>query len=155
MEIQIGSMSPDDWNEVRRIYLEGIATGDATFETDAPAWDRWDATHRPGERFVAREGGAVLGWAALSPVSDRCVYGGVAEVSVYVAAAARGNGLGVALLRHLSREPRQRGAPRTAGLSGSGPPGAPRETTGGLARRASPRTAQRPVRGLTRLGLSL
>jgi phosphinothricin acetyltransferase len=101
MEIQIGSMSPDDWNDVRRIYLEGIATGDATFETDAPAWDRWDATHRPGERFVARGGGAVLGWAALSPVSDRCVYGGVAEVSVYVAAAARGNGLGVALLRRL------------------------------------------------------
>ena len=101
MEIQIGSMSPDDWNDVRRIYLEGIATGDATFETDAPAWDRWDATHRPGERFVARGGGAVLGWAALSPVSDRCVYGGVAEVSVYVAAVARGNGLGVALLRRL------------------------------------------------------
>lgn len=101
MEIQIGSMSPDDWNDVRRIYLEGIATGDATFETDAPAWDRWDATHRPGERFVARGGGAVLGWAALSPVSDRCVYGGVAEVSVYVAAAARGNGLGVALLQRL------------------------------------------------------
>jgi phosphinothricin acetyltransferase len=101
MEIQIGSMSSDDWNDVRRIYLEGIATGDATFETDAPAWDRWDATHRPGERFVARGGGAVLGWAALSPVSDRCVYGGVAEVSVYVAAAARGNGLGVALLQRL------------------------------------------------------
>lgn len=101
MEIQIGSMSPDDWNDVRRIYLEGIATGDATFETEAPGWDRWDATHRPGERFVARGDGAVLGWAALSPVSDRCAYGGVAEVSVYVAAAARGNGLGAALLQRL------------------------------------------------------
>src|SRR6185503_10929895 len=93
VEIRIASMSPDDWNDVRRIYLEGIATGDATFETEAPAWDRWDATHRPGERFVARGDGAVLGWAALSPVSDRCAYGGVAEVSVYVAASARGNGL--------------------------------------------------------------
>ena len=73
----------------------------ATFETEAPAWERWDATHRPGERFVARESTTVLGWAALSPVSDRCVYGGVAEVSVYVAAAARGRGVGLALLRRL------------------------------------------------------
>lgn len=101
MEIRIESMSPDDWGDVRRIYLEGIATGDATFETDAPTWERWDATHRPGERFVAREGAVLHGWAALSPVSDRCVYGGVAEVSVYVAAAARGKGVGVALLRRL------------------------------------------------------
>jgi phosphinothricin acetyltransferase len=101
MEVRIASMSPDDWNDVRRIYLEGIATGDATFETEAPEWDRWDATHRPGERFVARDDGAILGWAALSPVSDRCVYGGVAEVSVYVAAAARGRGVGVSLLQRL------------------------------------------------------
>ena len=101
MEIRIESMSPDDWGDVRRIYLEGIATGDATFETDAPTWERWNAAHRPGERFVAREGGVLRGWAALSPVSDRCVYGGVAEVSVYVAAAARGKGVGVALLRRL------------------------------------------------------
>lgn len=101
MGLHIDSMSPEDWDDVRRIYLEGIATGDATFETEAPAWERWDATHRPGERFVARDGGAVLGWAALSAVSDRCVYGGVAEVSVYVAAAARGKGIGAALLQRL------------------------------------------------------
>lgn len=94
-------MTPKDWAEVRAIYLEGIATGDATFETEAPAWERWDATHRPGERFVARESGAILGWAALSAVSDRCVYGGVAEVSVYVAAAARSKGVGAALLQQL------------------------------------------------------
>ena len=94
-------MTRADWDEVRAIYMEGIATGDATFETEAPAWDRWDATHRKGERFVAREGGAILGWAALSAVSDRCVYGGVAEVSVYVAASARGKGVGSALLRQL------------------------------------------------------
>jgi len=94
-------MTPKDWAEVRAIYLEGIATGDATFETEAPPWERWDATHRSGERFVAWEGGAILGWAALSAVSDRCVYGGVAEVSVYVAAAARGKGVGAALLQQL------------------------------------------------------
>jgi phosphinothricin acetyltransferase len=91
----------EDWGDVRRIYLEGIATGDATFETEAPTREHWDAAHRPGERFVARGSGAVLGWAALSPVSDRCVYGGVAEVSVYVAPTARGKGVGVALLRRL------------------------------------------------------
>jgi len=101
MSFRLEAMAPGDWAEVRAIYLEGIATGDATFETEAPAWERWDASHRPGERFVAREGGAVLGWAALSSVSDRCVYGGVAEVSVYVAAAARGKGIGAALLRQL------------------------------------------------------
>jgi len=101
VEIRIEWMTPDDWSEVRRIYLEGIATGDATFETEAPPWERWDATHRPGERFVAREGRSVLGWAALSAVSDRCVYGGVAEVSVYVATAARGKGVGAALLQRL------------------------------------------------------
>lgn len=100
-DARLEAMTPADWTEVRAIYLEGIATGNATFETEAPAWERWDATHRPGERFVAREGGKVLGWAALSPVSDRCVYGGVAEVSVYVAASARGKGLGLALLRQL------------------------------------------------------
>jgi phosphinothricin acetyltransferase len=101
LSFRLEAMARTDWAEVRAIYVEGIATGDATFETEAPAWERWDATHRPGERFVAREGGAILGWAALSAVSDRCVYGGVAEVSVYVAAAARGKGVGSALLRQL------------------------------------------------------
>ena len=101
MDVNIESMSPDDWDDVRRIYAAGIATGDATFETEAPPWDRWDATHRPAERFVARSDGAVLGWAALSPVSDRCVYGGVAEVSVYVSPDARGKGVGAALLHRL------------------------------------------------------
>ena len=101
MSFRLEAMTPKDWTEVRAIYLEGIATGDATFETEAPAWERWDASHRPGERFVAREGDTVLGWAALSAVSDRCVYGGVAEVSVYVAAGARGKGVGAALLRQL------------------------------------------------------
>lgn len=101
MDIRIEPMSPEDWDDVRRIYAAGIATGDATFETEIPPWERWDATHRPAERFVARTDGAILGWAALSPVSDRCVYGGVAEVSVYVAPEARGKGVGATLLRSL------------------------------------------------------
>jgi L-amino acid N-acyltransferase YncA len=86
---------------VRAIYTEGIATGDATFETDAPGWAAWDDAHLPFGRLVARSGGSVIGWAALSPVSSRCVYAGVAEVSVYVAASARGKGAGRLLLNEL------------------------------------------------------
>lgn len=98
---RIEAMSPEDWPAVRRIYEEGIATGDATFETRAPDWDTWDAGHRRDCRLVARRDSEILGWAALSPVSGRCVYGGVAEVSVYVAAAGRDTGVGSALLRAL------------------------------------------------------
>ena len=95
-------MRDDDWEQVRAIYLEGIATGDATFETDAPSWEKWDAKHLRECRLVARRGdGRVVGWAALSPVSDRCVYAGVAEVSVYVGADGRGKGTGRALLKAL------------------------------------------------------
>jgi phosphinothricin acetyltransferase len=100
-QVTVKEMTHDDWGRVRAIYLEGIATGDATFETGAPAFDAWDAAHLRGCRLVARSGGGVVGWAALSPVSSRCVYGGVAEVSVYVAAAARGRGVGRALLASL------------------------------------------------------
>jgi phosphinothricin acetyltransferase len=85
---------------VRAIYEDGIASGDATFETEAPEWDAWDAAHS-GPRIVAERDGAVVGWAALSPVSGRCVYRGVAEVSVYVAEAARGAGVGRMLLGEL------------------------------------------------------
>jgi phosphinothricin acetyltransferase len=91
-------MEPGDWRGVRSIYEEGVATGDATFETEAPEWETWDRDHLDAGRLVARDGSAVVGWAALSPVSDRCAYRGVAEVSVYVAAAARGRGVGRALL---------------------------------------------------------
>jgi L-amino acid N-acyltransferase YncA len=101
MDIVIGSMRPQDWDFVHAIYLEGIATGQATFETEAPDWERWDAGHLPQCRLVARNGDGVLGWAALSPVSRREVYAGVAEVSVYVAASARGLGVGGALMRAL------------------------------------------------------
>ncbi|GAB3841333.1 GNAT family N-acetyltransferase [Hymenobacter jeollabukensis] len=88
------------WPEVRAIYEAGIATGNATFTTEAPSWDEWHRGHLTHSRLVALDEatGQVLGWAALSPVSGRCVYGGVAEVSVYVAAEARGQGLGRALL---------------------------------------------------------
>lgn len=97
----IDTMAPADWEVVRAIYREGIATGNATFETDAPEWETWNAAHLHNCRLTARSGGVIVGWAALSPVSGRCVYGGVAEVSVYVAAAARGQGVGRALLRVL------------------------------------------------------
>jgi L-amino acid N-acyltransferase YncA len=101
MDFIIDSLRTQDWKIVRAIYLEGIATGQATFETEAPDWERWDAGHLPQCRLVARSGEDVLGWAALSPVSRREAYAGVAEVSVYVAASARGLGVGGALMRAL------------------------------------------------------
>jgi L-amino acid N-acyltransferase YncA len=97
----IEPMTAAHWPAVRAIYEEGIATGDATFETAAPAWADWDRGHLPGHRLVATRDGRVVGWAALSPVSDRCAYAGVAEASVYVAAAAAGRGVGRALLDRL------------------------------------------------------
>jgi phosphinothricin acetyltransferase len=101
--VTLETLRPSDWEDVRRIFLEGIATGNATFETRAPSWESWDADHLPAPRLVAREGDErrVLGWAALSPFSSRAVYAGVAEVSVYIAAEARGRGVGKALLAEL------------------------------------------------------
>jgi phosphinothricin acetyltransferase len=105
----IDTMKESDWEQVRSIYLEGIATGDATFETDAPAWEKWNAGHLPSCRLVARSGDTVRGWAALSPVSSRCVYGGVAEVSIYIGRDYRGMGLGRALLMALITESEKNG----------------------------------------------
>src|SRR5689334_15172256 len=85
-------LRPEHWPDVARIYAEGIATGNATFETDVPSWERWDLGHLPAHRLVALRDGEVVGWAAVAPVSDRCVYGGVVENSVYVAQRARGCG---------------------------------------------------------------
>jgi phosphinothricin acetyltransferase len=95
-------MQSDDWPAVRAIYLEGIATGNATFEQTAPEWEKWNASHLAYARIVGRsDAGAVVGWAALSGVSSRCVYAGVAEVSFYVAERARGRGVGWQLLSRL------------------------------------------------------
>jgi L-amino acid N-acyltransferase YncA len=109
MHFEITAMAPGDWPGVRAIYIEGIATGNATFECTAPEWDRWDAGHLPICRLVARGNGSTVGWAALSPVSARAVYAGVAEVSVYVAEAARGAGIGSALLEALIAESERHG----------------------------------------------
>jgi phosphinothricin acetyltransferase len=86
---------------VRAIYEEGIATGHATFETTPPPWEDWDAKHIRECRLAAEVDGLVVGWAALWPASDRCVYGGVAEVSVYLSEGVRGKGLGTRLLQAL------------------------------------------------------
>ena len=93
-------MTEGDWPEVRAIYEEGIATGLGTFETAAPSWDEWNAARLPHSRLVAREE-AIAGWAALSPVSRRPCYAGVAEIGIYVAERARGRGVGAVLLNAL------------------------------------------------------
>lgn len=109
MSIIIEKMQSNDWETVRAIYQEGIATGHATFETEVPGWDEWDQGHLDEARLVAKNNGQIVGWAALSPVSSRCVYGGVAEVSIYVAASVRGRGIGKNLLQALVTESEQAG----------------------------------------------
>lgn len=101
---EIRPMTAADWPRVRDIYAAGIATGNATFETEPPSWERWDGGHLVPHRFVAvDDAGAVIGWTALSPVSDRCAYAGVVEHSVYVDPAHRSEGVGRALLDALVR----------------------------------------------------
>jgi phosphinothricin acetyltransferase len=101
MDVTISRMKPEDWPAVEVIYQGGIATGNATFETSVPPWVTWDSSHLRACRLVARVGDEVVGWAALSPVSGRCVYAGVAEVSVYVARERQGQGIGKRLLQDL------------------------------------------------------
>jgi L-amino acid N-acyltransferase YncA len=98
---EIREMTEADWPRVREIYAQGIATGDATFETEPPSWDEFDAGRLAGHRLVAVPGGAVVGWAALSPTSGRACYSGVVEHSVYVAPESRGTGVGRALMEAL------------------------------------------------------
>ena len=95
---EVRDLRPGDWPEVARIYAEGIQTGNATFETEIPSWQAWDAAHLDEHRFVAERDGRVVGWVALAPVSSRCCYAGVAEISAYVAEQARSQGVGRDLL---------------------------------------------------------
>jgi L-amino acid N-acyltransferase YncA len=120
MAIKIEKMLPEHWAEVAQIYAEGIETGNATFQKEVPNWTTWDGDHLPYGRLIARkmgkssvytdlsrdnrEGSSILGWAALTAVSGRCVYAGVAELSVYVAAVARGKGVGKILMKNLIQE---------------------------------------------------
>ena len=106
--VSIRELRPEDWPAVRAVYEEGIGGGDATFETETPSWEPWDAAH-PELRLVGERDGSVVGWAALSPASARSCYRGVGEVSVYVAGAARGVGLGRDLLDELVRRSEQHG----------------------------------------------
>ena len=106
--MSVQPFTADHWPAAKAIYEAGIATGQATFATDAPSWEAWDQAHLLHSRLVAvNDASQVLGWAALSTVSSRCVYGGVGEVSVYVAPDARGKGVGRQLLEALVRESEQ------------------------------------------------
>ena len=109
MQVVIDKMDPADWPEVRAVYLEGIATDQATFETDAPSWEEWDVGHLSVCRLAARAEDNLIGWAALSAVSRRSCYAGVAEVSVYVGDDFRGCGVGKALLQALIAESEKHG----------------------------------------------
>src|SRR5437773_7441951 len=104
MAVGIRPMTAEDWEVVRSIYRDGIATGQATFETEAPTWIDWNKIHLPAPRLVAISSESIVGWAALSPVSARAAYAGVAEVSVYVSATMRGQGVGALLLEALIEE---------------------------------------------------
>lgn len=99
--IQVENLTQKDWGAVRTIYIQGIATGDATFETRSPSWEEWDIAHLPVCRIIAKDGSTIIGWAALSPVSDRSVYNGVAEVSIYLAKSSQRKGVGKILLTSL------------------------------------------------------
>lgn len=96
--VTIRAMVADDWPAVAGVYQEGVDTGNATFETDVPSWEIWDAGHLADARLVAEVDDEIVGWVALSPVSSRKVYEGVAEPSIYVATTAQGKGVGAALM---------------------------------------------------------
>jgi len=101
MKVIIDNMKAGDWKDVRAIYIEGIATKNATFEQNAPNWEDWNRNHLEIGRFVVRENNQIMGWAALSPISQRSVYSGVVEVSIYISNHAKGKGIGKTLLKRL------------------------------------------------------
>jgi phosphinothricin acetyltransferase len=106
----IDALKPEDWEPVKDIYLEGISTGNATFQKEAPTWEAWDQSHLAACRIVARNSdGKVWGWAALTPISGRCVYEGVAEVSVYVKQAMKGQGIGSTILQNIIQLSEEKG----------------------------------------------
>jgi L-amino acid N-acyltransferase YncA len=92
--MEIRPMRTEDWPAVKAIYEQGIATKNATFDTEAPAWEDWDEGHLSGPRLVAERDGVIIAWAALSPTSRRAAYAGVVENSIYVDETARGQGIG-------------------------------------------------------------
>lgn len=109
MNIELRPLKKDDWPSVAEIYKQGIITGNTTFEKDIPTWDAWDSTHFKMCRIVATVGEEIVGWAALTKVSGRCIYAGVAEVSVYVASLYKGQKVGTKLLESLISESEQKG----------------------------------------------
>lgn len=109
MEYTIEEMKESDWKQVSNIYLNGIKTRIATFQSEVPAWEDWDKGHIKSCRFVVKYKDKILGWAALSPTSSRCVYKGVAEVSIYIGEECKGQGVGTALLTHIIKESEKNG----------------------------------------------
>ncbi|ARI77823.1 GNAT family N-acetyltransferase [Halobacillus mangrovi] len=107
--VKIQPMQEEDWLNVREIYREGISSGNATFEKEVPTWDEWTSSHLTNCRIVAKMNNEIKGWAALAPVSSRCVYQGVAEVSVYVEKDCEGHGIGFLLLEELIRRSEEAG----------------------------------------------
>lgn len=109
MEYRIEEMRASDWKQVRNIYLEGIKTGIATFQTEAPAWENWDKGHLADCRLVARSEKGILGWVALSPTSARNCYAGVVEVSIYIGEKYKGQGIGTTLMKSVIEQSEEKG----------------------------------------------
>lgn len=103
-DMEIRKLTPEDWQQVELIYQKGIDTGNATFQTSTPSWEYWDNSHLKSCRIVVENDRHIIGWAALTPVSSRCVYAGVGEVSVYVDPAHSGKGIGLILLNELVKQ---------------------------------------------------
>jgi L-amino acid N-acyltransferase YncA len=109
LNIVFRQMRSGDWDQVAEIYRQGIETGNATFQTEVPSWESWDSAHIKTCRIVACRGDEIIGWAALTPVSSRCVYAGVAEVSVYISNYYQGQKVGTKLLEELISESEKAG----------------------------------------------
>jgi L-amino acid N-acyltransferase YncA len=104
LETEYRYLAQVDWNSISEIYLQGIRSGNATFETEVPSWGKWDASHLKSCRLITLADGVIVAWAALVPVSARKVYSGVAEVSIYVSDTHKGKGIGKSLLEKLISE---------------------------------------------------